>query len=169
MKSFILVCVITLLGILALGACGQASSTHTKDNRNPSDVPTAVSSLTPPDALPTGAPFLPTLAPYTPGPTLPPIPTSTPIILQPQSTPVSLGKPYPFRLYTHCGIDFNTDFDGSFWDASDKPYNPRSLDSSIQTGAMTLIDTNHARFDWDGGSLDFDRHIGPKILPGFCK
>jgi hypothetical protein len=33
---------------------------------------------------------------------------------------------------------------------------------------MTLIDAEHARFDFDGGSILFTRHKGPKTIPGFC-
>lgn len=34
---------------------------------------------------------------------------------EPRSSPVELGKAYPYKLYTHCGVDLAVDFDGSFW------------------------------------------------------
>jgi len=88
---------------------------------------------------------------------------------EPQSPRVDMNKPYPFSLYTHCGVDYSTDFDGSFWDAADKTDQPRSLGNPEQQGTMTLVDDSHARFDYEGGSVLFVRHVGPKVLPGFCR
>jgi hypothetical protein len=110
-------------------------------------------------------------------PTLPlPIATWTPIspaeaqqnpdVREPLSSPAELGKSYPFQLYTHCGADLAVDFDGSFWQLSNPAEVPESLGDPSQEGKMTLIDSDHARFDFEGGSLLFIRHRGLKyILP----
>jgi hypothetical protein len=52
-----------------------------------------------------------------------------------------------------------------------KPYGEALVEYSKWGGTFSHDpdDINHARFDWDGGSLYFDRHVGPKVLPGFCK
>jgi hypothetical protein len=86
----------------------------------------------------------------------------------PQSARVERGKAYPFVLYTHCGVDYDTDFDGSFWDAEEKNYAPASLGNPAQRGTMTLTDDDHATFEFEGGSILFTRHIGPKVIPGLC-
>lgn len=86
----------------------------------------------------------------------------------PQSARVERGKAYPFVLYTHCGVDYSTDFDGSFWDVVEKNYAPASLGNPAQKGTMILIDDDHAMFEFEGGSILFTRHLGPKVLPGFC-
>jgi hypothetical protein len=86
----------------------------------------------------------------------------------PQSARVERGKAYPFVLYTHCGVDYATDFDGSFWDAVEKNYLPASLGNPAQRGTMTLTDDDHATFTFGGGSILFTRHLGPNVLPGLC-
>src|SRR5215203_2933873 len=88
---------------------------------------------------------------------------------EPQGPPAEMNQPYPFTLFTHCGVDFHTDFDASFWDAADKTNRPQSLGNPAQRGTMTLVDETHARFDFEGGSVFFTRHHGPKVLPGFCQ
>jgi hypothetical protein len=87
-------------------------------------------------------------------------------VREPLSLPAELGKSYPFQLYTHCGFDLAVDFDGSFWQLSNLAEVPESLGDPSQEGTMTLIDPDHARFDFEGGSLLFIRHLGSKyILP----
>jgi len=63
------------------------------------------------------------------------------------------GRPYRFHLYTHCGADHSTDFDGSFWrvimgapstqylTGADEPTvpAPRGMDDPYDTGTMTLL------------------------------
>jgi len=87
----------------------------------------------------------------------------------PESAHVERGRAYPFLLFTHCGVDEYVDFDGSFWDLAEKMYAPGSLDNSAQRGTMTLTEDGHALFEFDGGSVLFSRHPGPKVLPGMCK
>ncbi len=104
--------------------------------------------------------------------------------LQPRSAYVVAGRAYPFRLYTHCGIDFSTDFDHAFWDVADAGWRgsngnpPSGIGNPFQIGTMTLVDRDHARFEIAssdnttpssrGGSIRFIRHQGPKIVPGYC-
>ena len=92
--------------------------------------------------------------------------TPTPIVLQPKSARVVLGKAYPFQLYTHCGFDFSVDFDGSFWDATGT--RPSAIGNPIQKGMMTLVDARHARFGYDKGSINYTRHTGVKTIPYLC-
>lgn len=87
----------------------------------------------------------------------------------PQSAHVERGKAYPFVLGTHCGVDYYTDFDGSFWDVLEKNYAPTSLGNPSQRGTMTLTDDDHAMFEFDNGSILFARHLGPKVLAGMCR
>jgi len=104
--------------------------------------------------------------------------------LQARSRHVATGRPYPFRLYTHCGVDFSTDFDGSFWDLADAAWAgsygnpPSAIGNPFQDGTMTLVDHDHARFDvprdpvdpvrFPGGPIRFTRHVGPTVVPGYC-
>jgi hypothetical protein len=53
---------------------------------------------------------------------------------------VQIGVPYAFRLYTHCGPDWRTFFDGSYWDLA-SPVQP-GLGDPYQDGAMTLLVAN---------------------------
>ena len=90
------------------------------------------------------------------------------------SQPAELGKAYPFQLYTHCGVEYAVDFDGAFWDLADPAWQSRSgnppsgIGNPYQGGTMTLLDPDHARFAFSGGSIAFIRHIGPKLVPGPC-
>lgn len=95
----------------------------------------------------------------------------TGIQLQPRSQAAERGKAYPYRLYTHCGVDYAVDFDASFWDLADPAWAgsngnpPVGIGNPYQDGTMTLLDAGHARFDFSGGTIHFTRHIGPKIAP----
>ena len=89
----------------------------------------------------------------------------------PMSAKVVQGQAYIYSLYTHCGLDQRVDFDGSFWDAAEPEYRkwgnaPPGIGDPGHIGTMTLLDAGHARFEFDGGSFDFIRHIGPKVIPG---
>lgn len=147
---------------LALAGCGQAIPRG------------AARPLTP---VPTVAAPLPTTTPQHPAPS--PLPTWTPdfssgasptpgIVLTPTSEHVQVGQTVPFTLFAHCGIDFEVDFDGSFWDAVHPEPRPAGLDDLAQDGTMTLLDPDHARFTWTGGTIDYTRHVGPKVVPGLC-
>ena len=92
--------------------------------------------------------------------------TPTPIVVQAKSTRAEKGRAYLFQLYTHCGIDFSVDFDGSFWDATGT--RPAGIGNPIQKGTMTLLDTRYARFSYDKGSIGYTRHAGVKTIPYLC-
>ena len=71
------------------------------------------------------------------GPSVEPTPNDPPDVIPPEALPVPEPSPWPIRpgserarptssdvaigqekflqIYTHCGIDFAVDFDGSFW------------------------------------------------------
>src|SRR5262245_5887471 len=55
-------------------------------------------------------PFV-TTSPWTPEPWVSPTPTW----LEATSPRVAPGRAYPLQLYTHCGLDWWVDFDGSWW------------------------------------------------------
>ena len=147
---------------MALVGCGQAGGRGGADA--PTPIPTAVVPL--PVSSPPVFPVPTALPPWTPDPSGPP-PTPG-VVLTPNSARVQQGQSVPFVLYTHCGIDFDTDFDGSFWDAVHPQEWSTDIGNPFQQGTMTLIDTNHARFTWTGGSIDYTRHVGPKVVPGLC-
>lgn len=109
------------------------------------------------------------------------------IVLQAHSSRVVPRRAYSFRLYTHCGVNFSVDFDHSFWDLTDPKWSDRpdgtgphkGLGDPFQPGMMTLVDAAHARFDFvpatfqpgtvaAPSSINFTRHVGPKIVPSFC-
>jgi len=100
-------------------------------------------------------------------PTLPPN-----LLIYPASPRVEQGKPYPFSIYTHCGLDAYLDFDGSLWDSLDPTDKasgrnpPPGVSNPGQLGTMTLIDEGHAKFEFNGRRFYFHRHVGPKPDPG---
>jgi hypothetical protein len=108
------------------------------------------------------------------------------LLLRSHSQLVQQGKAYRFHLYTHCGANFSVDFDHAFWDLTDPAWADQpgglgpheGLGNPFQWGTMTLVDSSHARFDFvpsvgtgtatAPSSLRFSRHVGPKIVAGFC-
>ncbi len=95
------------------------------------------------------------------------------IILTPVSTPAEIGHTYPFQLLTHCGVNYHVDFDQSFWEATVPVWDgagspPPGLRNPVQDGTMTLLDTDHARFDYSGGQIPFRRLTEPKVVHGLC-
>ena len=91
----------------------------------------------------------------------------------PRSGRVTVGVPYRFRLYTHCGLDWPLamDFDGSFWDpigagpASDVGGNrPSGFGNPYDQGTVTLISPTLAQYRSSTGTvLQWSRHAGPQI------
>ena len=84
-----------------------------------------------------------------------------------------MGQLYNFGIYTHCGIDNEVDFDGSFWIGPDEnaihPVNDSTPPISYgltEVGTMVLLDADHAQFRFDTGIINFTRHIGPKVVIG---
>jgi hypothetical protein len=70
---------------------------------------------------------------------------------------LEVGVPYRIDLYTHCGIDFWTRFDGSYWDAvgydnsSGNP--PEGLGNPYDHGSMTLLSEKEARYVSQSGKV----------------
>jgi hypothetical protein len=89
----------------------------------------------------------------------------------PHSGHASVGVPYQFGLYTHCGLDWPLamDFDGSFWDpngpASDRSGNPPAgFGNPYDEGTVTLISPTLAQYrSRTGTMLQWNRHAGPQI------
>ena len=83
----------------------------------------------------------------------------------PTSKPAEIGVTYEFALYTHCGTDHLTDFDGSFWRVTtvEQP----TLGDPMDEGTMTLLTADTAEYESNGGGvLRFERITGPKVVPG---
>jgi hypothetical protein len=64
-------------------------------------------------------------------------------VLHAKSKPADVGVAYPYRLQTHCGVDWYVDFDGSFWNAvgesrAIKNGDYRNLGNPSDRGTMTL-------------------------------
>jgi hypothetical protein len=85
---------------------------------------------------------------------------------------IQIGVPYAFRLYTHCGPDWRTFFDGSYWDLA-APVQP-GLGDPYQDGSMTMVAANEVRFDYhisgQPASVSFTRHTSgaPLKPPSGC-
>ena len=84
------------------------------------------------------------------------------------SAHAKVGVLYPFRLYTHCGADWRTSFDGSYWDLAAPVQS--GLGNPFQEGTMTLVAADEAKFDYllEGGqaSITFHRHtLGVPLKP----
>ena len=45
---------------------------------------------------------------------------------------------------------------------------PSGIGNPIQKGTLTLIDTGHARFSYDKGSISYTRHAGVKTIAYLC-
>jgi hypothetical protein len=63
---------------------------------------------------------------------------------------LEVGVPYRIELYTHCGIDFWTRFDGSYWDAVNYDNStgnpPPGLGNPYDLGTMTLLSEEEAQY-----------------------
>jgi hypothetical protein len=86
---------------------------------------------------------------------------------------LEVGVPYQIELYTHCGIDFWTRFDGSYWDAlgydngTGNP--PPGLGNPFDRGTMTLLSHEEARYvSQSGMAIRFARAAGrPEAMSCF--
>jgi hypothetical protein len=69
-----------------------------------------------------------------------------------------VGVAYEYHLYVHCGIRAAR-FGGRWWlavsQAGDVRGRDRATDPNYVEGAMTLVASDLARFEWDGGSAGF--------------
>lgn len=78
-------------------------------------------------------------------------------LLDTREAGLDVGVPYRIELYTHCGIDFWTRFDGSYWDAvgydnsSGNP--PPGLGNPVDFGTMTLVSRDEAEYVSDAGKV----------------
>jgi hypothetical protein len=86
---------------------------------------------------------------------------------RPTSPEVAIGQERPFELYTHCGIDFRVDFDGSFWQAYGGEGKAPVVGSFLEKkGTMTLLSQDVAAFRFrsrgEGASVYFVRNDTPK-------
>ena len=70
-----------------------------------------------------------------------------------------------FQLYTHCGPDWRTRFNGTYWDL-ESPISGQ-LGDPYQPGVMRLVDQSTASFTYESGGhfnvLKFRRH--PDSVP----
>jgi len=100
-------------------------------------------------------------------------------LVTPRSRPVERHIPYPYSLDLLCGIGPWVDFDDAFWDVPSKRGYLAWWNDHVDHwgsvafprlahGTMTLVDSNHARFDWNGTSYVFVRHKGEKRWTGSC-
>ena len=71
------------------------------------------------------------------------------------------GAGRPYRLYTHCGIEWAR-IDGTFWrakqplsDGSGNP--PAGWGNPFQDGSLVILDPTTARFESTAGSVLFER------------
>jgi hypothetical protein len=84
----------------------------------------------------------------------------------PRSAPVERGVEYAFEV-GHCGLEFLTDFDGSFW----RPIPPGEgvppsvfINSDVGVGTMVLVEENRALYATVAGSeIRLRRIAGPVV------
>ncbi len=150
--------------VFILVGCGATRAT-TASTGTPAMNTTGSASRSP---LPIISPTLPAPPPADSAPT-----PTVGIILTPMSPPAQVGRSYAFDLLTHCGVNYHVDFDRSFWEATIPVWDgsgnpPPNLRNPFQDGTMTLLDTDHARFDYSGGAIPFRRLTGAKVVNGLC-
>jgi hypothetical protein len=86
----------------------------------------------------------------------------------PRSAPVETGVGYSFDT-GHCGLDFLTDFDGSFWRPSTPTAGEPSFSSTQDSGTMTLVSRDRAVYKASTGrQVGLRRYPGPILLQGAC-
>lgn len=144
--------------MLLLASCTGGSGTATESiSPTPPSTPTPTVQPLPEEALPVPEPSPWSIEPGAPED-------------RPSSPDVAVGSTRPLRLYTHCGIDFRVDFDGSFWQS----YNvelKRLPFNEFPKGSMTLLTEEVAVFrtteDGREVSIYFVRNDTPKPM-GVC-
>ncbi len=82
----------------------------------------------------------------------------------PRSARVEEGVAYRMATYTHCGLDYALDFDGSFWEVVSGPTDRRtSLDDPEDEGTITLVETDRAVYESStGAQFELRRTDGPR-------
>ena len=91
-------------------------------------------------------------------------------VYSPISGEVEEGTEYHFNT-GHCGLDFMTDFDGSFWipENPDEGDEPPEFFTNEDDGTMKLISEGEAEYTSSGGVMvSLQRHQGPFVLRGAC-
>lgn len=102
-----------------------------------------------------------------PAPTSPPDANNPHVIVSPDSSAVLPRAPVAIRINTHCGLDRAIiDYDRSLWSVREAQPPPRLADP-FESGTITLLGPNLARFESDGGIvLLFDRRpASVEIVP----
>jgi hypothetical protein len=81
----------------------------------------------------------------------------------PNSVRVEEGVAYQITVYTHCGLDFLLDFDGSFWKLSADPPQTPAWGNPEDSGVITLTGDDTALYrSSQGVEVDVTRLTGPK-------
>lgn len=89
----------------------------------------------------------------------------------PTSGPAETGRSYEYTAYTHCGLDYKFDFDGSLWEVVDRP---RDEDVHLQDpkdhGVVELVQGDVAVFTSQrGGEYRLARREDPKVVTDLCR
>ena len=82
----------------------------------------------------------------------------------PASARVEQGVPYRMTTYTHCGLDYLLDFDGSFWEVASGPEDTGdALGDPEDEGVITLVSADTAVYE-SGREAEFHlrRLAGPR-------
>lgn len=83
----------------------------------------------------------------------------------PRSSRVEAGIRYRITVYTHCGLDYLLDFDGSFWDSAQAAPSEAAWDDPDDDGVITLDSENEAIYRSSKGfEFRLTRHPGPKAV-----
>jgi hypothetical protein len=83
----------------------------------------------------------------------------------PHSAAVEEEVRYHMSAYTHCGLDYLFDFDGSFWEVAAAPDEPRGsvLNDPADQGVVTLVDPDTALYESSlGAEFRLIRIAGPR-------
>jgi hypothetical protein len=84
----------------------------------------------------------------------------------PISASVEEGVEYRYNT-GHCGLEYMTDFDGSFWIPEREA--GRKFYFNEDEGTMTLLSPNRALYRASNGvEADLARHHGPMVIEGAC-
>ena len=87
-------------------------------------------------------------------------------LVYPESERAAVGAAYATKLYTHCGLDFALDFDGSFWQLI-RGAVAGTFGDPYARGTLTLRRDGLLEFRADaGGRALFVRYPWPKPLRG---
>jgi hypothetical protein len=81
----------------------------------------------------------------------------------PRSATVEEGVRYRMTVYTHCGLDYLLDFDGSFWEVASGPAYDDTLGDPDDEGIITLVGVDDAVYESSGGGeFPLRRVEGPR-------